>query len=118
MIVAESADHSTVELVAKFSTGCEEKEVSLAREAIAACLACDLRLPIPEPFLVDVPTGWADGIADPAQRGAEGQLPCCIRVATNNGGTPREMDDVLRRRHAPGRPAYACSLCRIPCLHD
>jgi hypothetical protein len=62
------ADHSTVDLVAKFSAGCDEKESSLAREAIAACLAGDLGLPIPEAYLVDVPTTWAATITDPAQR--------------------------------------------------
>jgi hypothetical protein len=41
-IVCERADGTIVEIVAKFSAGCEEKEASLAREVIAACLAGDL----------------------------------------------------------------------------
>jgi hypothetical protein len=68
IITARRADNSTVEVVAKFSAGCEESEKSLAREAIAACLALDLGLPIPEPFLVDVPPAWADAVPDPGQR--------------------------------------------------
>jgi hypothetical protein len=67
-IVCERADGTIVEIVAKFSAGCEEKEASLAREVIAACLAGDLGLPVPEPFLVDVPGDWADHIRDAAQR--------------------------------------------------
>jgi hypothetical protein len=67
-IVGERPDGTTVELVAKFSAGCEEREASLAREVIAACLAADLRLPVPEPFLVDVRGDWADQVRDAAQR--------------------------------------------------
>ena len=67
-IVCERDDGTTVEVVAKFSAGCDEKEVSLAREVIAACLAGDLGLPVPKPFLVDVPRDWAELVADPTQR--------------------------------------------------
>jgi hypothetical protein len=67
-IVCERADGTTVEVVAKFSAGCDEHEASLAREVIAACLAADLGLPVPEPFLVDVPCDWADHVPDPGQR--------------------------------------------------
>jgi hypothetical protein len=67
-IVCERSDGTTVEVVAKFSAGCDELETSLAREVIAACLARDLRLPVPEPFLVDVPPAWADLVTDLGQR--------------------------------------------------
>jgi hypothetical protein len=67
-IVCERSDGTTVEIVAKFSASCQEKELSLAREVIAACLAGDLGLPIPEPFLVDVPSDWAGQVRDEAQR--------------------------------------------------
>jgi hypothetical protein len=53
-IECEKADGSLVEVVAKFSGGCERKETALAMEVIAACLAGDLGLPIPKPYLVDV----------------------------------------------------------------
>ena len=67
-IVCERADGSTVEVVAKFSASCDGRESALVREVIAACLAVDLGLPVPESFLVDVPRDWADLVADPAQR--------------------------------------------------
>jgi hypothetical protein len=68
IIVTERSDKSTLDVVAKFSAGCDENEVGLAREAIAACLALDLGLPIPRPFVVDIPPAWASGITDVAQR--------------------------------------------------
>jgi hypothetical protein len=52
------------EAVVKFTHGCEEGTVHLVREAIAACLAGDLELPIPEPMLVDVPKTWTSAIPD------------------------------------------------------
>jgi hypothetical protein len=45
-------DGSNVELVAKFSAGCERRLGGLVVEAIAAMLAADLDLPVPEPLLV------------------------------------------------------------------
>src|SRR5260370_11758325 len=64
----ERTDGTVVEVVAKFSAGCEEHDASLAREVIAACLAVDLGFPVPEPFLVDVPRNWALHVTDPHQR--------------------------------------------------
>lgn len=55
-------DDSTVELVAKFSDGCERKTGSLVAEAITAMLAADLDLPVPEPFLVDFDAEFVDGV--------------------------------------------------------
>lgn len=46
------ADGSGVELVAKFSVGCERRVGGLIVEAISAMLAADLDLPVPEPLLV------------------------------------------------------------------
>lgn len=45
-------DGTKIELVAKFSRCCERGVGGLAIEAIAAMLAADLGLPVPEPFLV------------------------------------------------------------------
>lgn len=58
------SDGTTVELVAKFSSGCERKTGSLVAEAITAMLAADLDLPVPEPFLVDFDTDFVDGVAN------------------------------------------------------
>jgi hypothetical protein len=44
-----------VEVFVKLSAGCDQNVVSLAREAIAACLAADLGLPVPKPWLVEIP---------------------------------------------------------------
>ncbi len=54
-----------VELVVKFSAGCFEREKNLIREAVAAMLAADIGLPVPEPFLVEVDDAFLSSIADP-----------------------------------------------------
>jgi hypothetical protein len=51
----ETEDGEEVEVFAKLSAGCDQGVVNLAREAIAACLAADLGLPVPRPWLVEVP---------------------------------------------------------------
>lgn len=53
-----------VELVTKFSAGCEQGVLALAAEAIAAMLAADLDLPCPEPFLVRVDPDFVEVIPD------------------------------------------------------
>lgn len=63
-ITCEAAEGTTVEVVAKFSGGCDQGNVNLAREVIGACLAGDLGLPVPEPFLIDNPADWAATIPD------------------------------------------------------
>lgn len=62
IIICERDDGSTVEVVSKFSAQCDQGVVNLVREVIAACLAADLGLPVPEALLVDVPPQWADTI--------------------------------------------------------
>lgn len=54
LLECERSDGQEVELVAKFSAGCERREGGLIAEAIAAMLAADLDLPVPEPFVVKV----------------------------------------------------------------
>ncbi|MGY3563179.1 hypothetical protein ACVWXP_006448 [Bradyrhizobium sp. USDA 4463] len=68
MLLCERQDGSYVEAVAKFSAGCDEREVNLAREAIAVCLAADLGLPVAEPLIVVVTPEWIASIPDPAVR--------------------------------------------------
>ncbi|WP_395697214.1 HipA family kinase [Methylocella sp.] len=67
-ITCEGNDGSAVEVVAKFSGGCDQGNINLAREVIGACLAGDLGLPVPEPFLIDIPTDWAATIPDGNER--------------------------------------------------
>jgi hypothetical protein len=67
-ITCQQDDGTTVEVVAKFSSGCDQREINLAREVIAACLAGDLGLPVPEPFLISVDTDWIETVPDQGRR--------------------------------------------------
>ena len=55
---------SPKELFCKISEGCDEGVTSLAREVVAACLATDLGLPVPAPFLVEIPPELARAVSD------------------------------------------------------
>lgn len=59
---AEDDEGNVVEVVLKFSSSCDMGTNSLAVEVIAACLAGTLRLPIPEPFLINVSSEWRDNL--------------------------------------------------------
>ena len=61
---AISDDGEYVELVGKFSGGCERGVTNLAVEAVCAALAADLGLPIPEPFIVEVERDFITHIPD------------------------------------------------------
>ncbi|MBI3479818.1 MAG: hypothetical protein HY016_05605 [Nitrosomonadales bacterium] len=63
-LTCEAADGSEIEVVAKFSDGCDRKVTSLAMEAISAMLAADLDLPVPEPFLVNLEPEFIAGLPD------------------------------------------------------
>ena len=58
--IRNDREHEEVEVVAKFSAGCERKIGGLVAETIAAMLAADLDLPVPEPVLVDFDTGFIE----------------------------------------------------------
>lgn len=68
MLLCERQDGSEVEVVAKFSGGCDEKEVNLARETIAVCLAAELGLPVAEPMVVAASPEWINSIPNPTVR--------------------------------------------------
>lgn len=51
----EAVGGEEFEAFVKLSAGCDQTVVNLAREVIAACLAADLGLPVPEPWLVEIP---------------------------------------------------------------
>ncbi len=55
-------DGTEVELVVKLRAGCDTGDRSLTAEAIAALLATDLDLPVPEPFSVLVEKDFAETI--------------------------------------------------------
>jgi len=53
LIACEDDAGNEMELVVKCSSGCMLKEKSLAYEAMAAMLAADLNLPVPQPYVVE-----------------------------------------------------------------
>ena len=63
-LTCEATDGTEVEVVAKLSDGCDRKVTALVMEAIAAMLAADLDLPVPEPFLVTLDPEFITGIPD------------------------------------------------------
>ena len=63
-LTCEAADGTEIEVVAKFSDGCDRKVTALVIEAITAMLAADLDLPVPEPFLVTLEPEFITGIPD------------------------------------------------------
>jgi hypothetical protein len=70
MLVGTDPSGAEVELFAKLSARCEQGAVHLAHEVIAACLAGDLGLPVPQPFLVDLPAAWVAAVPDADIRAA------------------------------------------------
>ena len=63
-LTCEAVDGTEVEVVAKLSDGCDRKVTALVMEAIAAMLAADLDLPVPEPFLVTLEPEFIAGVPD------------------------------------------------------
>src|SRR5258708_10923929 len=68
LVTCVHADGSEVELVVKFADGCEGGTGSLLREAVAALMAADLDLPVPEPFLVNLQADFVATIPDTDER--------------------------------------------------
>ena len=56
------------ELIVKLAAGCETKHRALANEAISACFAKDLGLPIPDSFLVKIDAEFARSIPNDEAR--------------------------------------------------
>ncbi len=54
-----------IELFCKLSAGCDEGVTNLAREVVGACLAADLGLPVPKPFLVELSQEFIGAVSDP-----------------------------------------------------
>jgi len=63
-LTCEASDGAEIEVVAKLSGGCDRKVTALAMEGIAAMLAADLDLPVPEPFLVAFEPEFVAGLPD------------------------------------------------------
>jgi hypothetical protein len=75
LTICEDAEGNAIEIVTKFAAGCEQGATHLAREVIAACLAGDLGLPVPEPFIVEYELAWSDLIPDQRIRVKARQSP-------------------------------------------
>lgn len=68
LVTCAQDDGKQVELVVKFAGGCEAGIGSLLREAVAALIAADLDLPVPEPFLVKVEPDFVATIPETDER--------------------------------------------------
>lgn len=66
LMLCDADTDTPLEVFCKLSASCEQGVASLAREVIAACLAQDLGLPVPIPYLIDIPSGLASIVADKA----------------------------------------------------
>ncbi|MGE3710706.1 MAG: HipA family kinase [Hyphomicrobiaceae bacterium] len=67
-VECQKSDETLVEVIAKFAGGCDRGETALAMEVVAACLAADLGLPIPTPYLLAIDPAWVRTIPDAAYR--------------------------------------------------
>ena len=65
-LTCENDEGVEVEVVAKFSAGCDRKVAALVAEAISAMLAADLDLPVPEPYLVELTPEFISALPEPA----------------------------------------------------
>jgi len=65
LILANDEEGNDLEVVLKWRAAPELKATGLVCELISALLAEDLDLPVPKPFLVEVPDGFHAGIATP-----------------------------------------------------
>ena len=72
-VECEKGDGSLVEVVAKFAGNCDRGETALAIEVVAACLAADLGLPVPKPYLLNIGPAWVGTIPDAPYRAAVGR---------------------------------------------
>ena len=65
LMLCEIDSDEAVEVFCKLSAGCFDGVTSLAREVVAACLAIDLNLPVPMPYVVEIPSALASVVTDP-----------------------------------------------------
>jgi len=57
-------NNNDIEVIAKFSGGCDRGVDSLITESISAILASDLGLPVPRPYLIEIDQAFIDIIPD------------------------------------------------------
>lgn len=96
-------DGEEVELIAKFSAGCERGVMALAVESLSAMLATDLHLPIPEPYCVEVDNEFIQTITDqeiaalarksaPLAFGSQKLPPGFVTIPTDKAIPPSLLD--------------------------
>lgn len=64
ILTCETAAGEAIELFCKLSAGCDEGVTNLAREVVGACLAADLGLPVPKPFLIELSQRFIGAVSD------------------------------------------------------
>ena len=65
LMLCDADTDEAIEVFCKLSAGCFDGVTSLAREVVAACLAIDLNLPVPTPYVVEIPSALASVVTDP-----------------------------------------------------
>jgi hypothetical protein len=106
-VAVEAEDGQEYDVFLK-SSGCPELSVtSLAHEALAACIAGKVGLPVCRPFLVELTPEWIASVHDPAVRQTlNASNPIAFgSTAAGPGWKPWSSDDVLtpaRREKAVG----------------
>ncbi len=93
-------DGDEKEVVAKFSDGCERKVAALAAEAIAAMLAADLDLPVPEPHLVSFDDEFIDLIPE-AECELVARMRASVPVAFGSTKLPPGFSTLPRENAIP-----------------
>ena len=109
-VECETADGALVEVIAKFAGLCDRGEVALAIEVVGACLAADLGLPIPKPYLLNIDQAWVCTIPDATYRAAVGRSGAVAFGSTNIGSGYRSWtgNDRLPAQLVPVALAIFC----------
>ena len=108
-LACERDDGTPVEVVAKFSAGCERDVTSLAMEAVAACLAGDLGLPVSEPLMVCISDEWSDLLPDPTQAVVKASSPIAFGSKVLTGQYSLWTPGSRLIPHYPDEPLSCCS---------
>lgn len=62
-LVCENDQGEEIAVVAKLAAKSERGPTGLAMEVLVACLAGDLGLPVPEPFILDLDQDWISAVS-------------------------------------------------------
>ena len=100
LMLCDGDSDSPVELFCKLSARCFEDVTNLARELVAALLAGDLGLPVPKPYLVEIPPALADDLA-----GAD--IAAQIRASSPVGFGSTKVDNQFSLWHPGSRVTRA-----------